>query len=127
MGRMPRTPLHVDIARLDHLASWLDDRFRIPGTHIRMGLDGLVGLIPGVGDTVTLAPTLYVIWRAWRHGAPLGLIVKMLVNAAIDWLLGLVPLLGDLLDIGFKANLRNVRLLQAHLHRRHNQPCYTGA
>ena len=121
---MPRTPLHIDIARLDHLAYWLDDRFRIPGTQIRMGLDGLIGLIPGVGDTVTMVPTFYVIWRAWRHGAPLGLVLKMLVNASIDWLIGLVPLVGDLLDIGFKANLRNVRLLRDYLHRQHNQPSY---
>ncbi|MFN3232789.1 MAG: DUF4112 domain-containing protein [Alphaproteobacteria bacterium] len=104
-----------ELERLDRLAGLLDDRFRIPGTSIRMGLDGLIGLIPGIGDTVALAPTAYVVLRAMELGAPKRLVARMAGNAFIDWLIGLIPLLGDVFDIGFKANRRNVELLRRHL------------
>ena len=102
------------LEHLDQIAYWLDDRFRIPGTGFRVGLDGLVGLIPGVGDVATNAVTGYIVYRAWRLGVPPSLLVRMLSNLGIDFVVGLVPLVGDLLDIGYKANRRNAHLLRRH-------------
>ncbi|MGH6945676.1 MAG: DUF4112 domain-containing protein [Geminicoccaceae bacterium] len=102
------------LERLDRLAYWLDDRFRVPGTNFRVGLDGVVGLIPGVGDLATNAITAYMVYEAWRLGAPASILGRMLANLGIDTIVGLVPILGDVLDIGFKANRRNARLLRRH-------------
>ena len=104
--------------RVDRLAYWLDERFAVPGTNWRVGLDGLIGLVPGIGDTATTLIALYLVVEARRLGAPAGLIARMLGNVAIDGLVGSVPLLGDLFDMGFKANRRNLRLLRRHLERR---------
>jgi hypothetical protein len=106
------------LEHLDRLAYWLDDRFRVPGTGFRVGLDGLVGLIPGVGDVATNAITAYIVYRAWRLGIPKSVLLRMLGNLGIDTVVGIVPVAGDLLDLGFKANRRNVRLLREHLSER---------
>lgn len=107
-----------DIAKLDSLADLMDSRFRIPGTGIRFGLDAVIGLIPGLGDAVTLLPTLYIIGHARKHGAAGHIQAAMVANAVLDLVIGSIPLLGDLFDVGFKANRRNVRLLKRHLDRR---------
>jgi hypothetical protein len=109
------------LERLERLAYWLDDRFRVPGTRFRVGLDGLVGLVPGVGDVVTNALTAYIVYQAWRLGIPRRVLLRMLGNLGIDTLVGIVPVAGDLLDLGFKANRRNVRLLRQHLSERLDQ------
>jgi Domain of unknown function (DUF4112) len=109
------------LERLERLAYWLDDRFRVPGTGFRIGLDGLVGLVPGVGDVVTNALTAYIVYQAWRLGIPRRVLLRMLANLGIDTLVGIVPVAGDLLDLGFKANRRNVRLLRRHLRERLDQ------
>jgi len=100
---------------LERLASLMDDRFRLPGTGFRFGLDGLVGLLPGVGDVATGLIGLYIIDQARRHGAPRGMLGRMLGNVAIDVAIGSIPLLGDVFDFGFKAHRRNLRLLLKHL------------
>jgi uncharacterized protein DUF4112 len=97
------------------VARWLDEAFRIPGTDLRIGLDPLVGLFPGIGDVATTVAAAYVVVAGWRLGAPAVLVARMGLNLAIDALVGAVPLLGDLLDAGFKANTRNARLLEAWL------------
>lgn len=97
---------------LERLAWWLDDSFRIPGTNRRVGLDGLIGLIPGVGDTATTAIAAYIVYRAWRMGAPGHVLARMGGNVAIDFLVGSVPVLGDVFDLAFKANRRNLELLR---------------
>lgn len=97
------------------VARWLDEAFRIPGTDVRIGLDPLVGLVPGVGDLATAVASAYVLVAAWRLGAPAVVVARMGLNLALDALLGAVPLLGDLFDAGFKANLRNARLLEEWL------------
>jgi hypothetical protein len=102
------------LEHLDQLSYWLDDRFRVPGTGFRVGLDGLLGLIPGIGDVTTNTVTAYIVYRAWRLGVPRSVLMRMLSNLGIDFVVGLVPLLGDLFDIGFKANRRNARLLRRH-------------
>ena len=104
-----------EIHRLERLANLLDAQFGIPGTRLRLGLDALIGLIPGVGDAVTAAPAIYIIHRAERLGAPGHVLARMVVNLLADTLIGAIPLVGDLFDIGFKANRRNVSLLKRHL------------
>jgi hypothetical protein len=105
------------IARIERLASLLDTRFVIPFTKFRFGADSLIGLAPGVGDMVTTALALYIVYEAHRLGAPKHLLVRMLGNVAIDGAMGAVPVAGDVFDVMFRANRRNVRILREHLDR----------
>ena len=103
------------LSRLDRYAILMDAKFQIPGTRIRFGLDPLIGLFPGIGDVVGLMMSLYVVVETVRLGAPRRLVLGMLRNIAVEALMGVVPVLGDLFDVGFKANLRNVRLLRNYV------------
>jgi hypothetical protein len=106
----------------DLLSRVLDSWFRIPGTSIRFGLDGIIGLIPGIGDILGGLASCIIILAAWARGAPYITVARMLVNLALDVIIGAVPLLGDIFDIAWKANRRNYALLTRHLeqpHRRH--------
>jgi hypothetical protein len=105
------------IARIDRLATLLDTRFAIPFTKIRFGADSLIGLAPGVGDAVTTALALYIVYEAHRLGAPKTVLARMLGNVAIDGMVGIVPVAGDVFDVMFRANRRNVRILREHLDR----------
>jgi len=108
-------PVDQELERLEQLASKMDSLFRVPGTNIRIGADSLIGLVPGIGDALTLAPAGWIIWKAREMGAPPALLTRMGANAAIDALFGSIPLVGDVFDVGWKANLRNVKLLRQHL------------
>lgn len=108
----------AELARLERLAFRMDSLFRVPQTDIRVGLDALLGLIPGIGDAASALPSIHILYRAHRMQVPRGLLARMALNAGLDWLLGSIPILGDLFDIGFKANLRNVALLRRHVERR---------
>jgi hypothetical protein len=101
------------------LADLFDDRIRLPGTDRRFGLDGIIVLIPGVGDTATGAVSLYLAAEAWRLGMPTTTILRMLLNVGIDTVLGAIPLLGDLFDFAWKANQKNVRLVLTQLEKLH--------
>lgn len=103
--------------RAETLSRLLDAQFRIPGTPIRFGLDALIGLIPGIGDALGIVLGGWFLLEAARAGAPSGVLARMAGNVAIDALAGVVPVLGDVVDVAFKANLRNARLLEAHLDR----------
>lgn len=103
------------LARLQRFSHWTDRRFRIPFTRIELGAEALIGLIPGVGDLAGLVLASYVLLEAWRIGAPRGLIMRMLANMLIDAVGGLLPLVGDVFDIWFKANSRNTALLESWL------------
>ena len=92
----------------------LDELVRIPGTNIRLGLDSIIGLIPGVGDLAGAAMSGYLILAAGRLGAPKAVLLRMLGNVAFDSMIGVVPLLGDLFDVAFKANTRNLKLLERY-------------
>jgi hypothetical protein len=103
------------VARLEALAKLLDVAFVLPGTNIRYGIDGLIGLIPGVGDVITTAISLWVVREARALGAPWHITARMLANVAIDGVVGLVPVAGDAFDVMFRANVKNVRLLRRWL------------
>jgi hypothetical protein len=104
-----------ELARLERLSRLLDSQFRIPGTPIRLGIDGLLGLVPGLGDTLTLLPSAYLVLRAHQMGAGRKVVMRMAANTALDYLAGTVPVLGDVFDIAFKANRRNFALLREAL------------
>ena len=110
-----RGPFAFDDESLDLLAHVLDDWFRIPGTSIRFGLDGIIGLVPGIGDILTGLASCIIVLAAWMRGVPYITLVRMLLNLAIDVLIGAIPLLGDAFDIAWKANRRNYALLTRHL------------
>lgn len=105
------------LARLDALATLLDTAFIVPGTNVRFGLDALIGLVPGIGDAITTAISLYIVHEARQLGAPVHVIMRMLANVAFDGLVGAVPLVGDAFDVMWRANRRNVGLLREWLAR----------
>jgi hypothetical protein len=105
------------IARLDALANLLDTAFIIPGTNIRFGVDALIGLVPGIGDAITTVMSLYIVREARELGVPRHVIARMLVNVALDGVVGAVPFLGDAFDVMWRANRRNMALLRNHLDR----------
>ena len=103
-----------DNENLDLLAHVLDDWFRIPGTSIRVGLDGIVGLIPGIGDILGGLASCILIFAAWYRGLPYVTLVRMVTNVAIEVIVGTIPFLGDAFDIAWKANRRNYALMTRH-------------
>ncbi|MCA6109979.1 DUF4112 domain-containing protein [Bradyrhizobium sp. CNPSo 4026] len=103
------------LARLEAIAKLLDVAFIVPGTNIRYGIDGLIGLIPVVGDIITTAISLWLVREARALGAPWHITARMLANVALDGAVGLVPLAGDAFDVVFRANVRNVRMLKRWL------------
>ena len=104
--------------KTERIAHVMDDAIRIPGTNIRFGWDGILGLVPGIGDTVTMVAQLYLISQARRVGIRRGVYAKMLVIALIDFLIGAIPVVGDLFDFFWKSNRRNVNLLKREIARR---------
>jgi len=100
---------------LHRLEILLDEAFRIPFTKIRFGIDGIIGLVPGLGDVVAGLLSLIIPIAAWIRGAPYVTLLRMGINLGIGVLVGSVPILGDAFDIGWKANRRNYLLLQRHL------------
>src|SRR3984893_3616746 len=100
------------LARLDALAKLLDVAFILPGTNIRYGIDGVIGLIPVIGDLITTAISLWLVREAGALGAPWHITARMLANVALDGVVGLVPIAGDAFDVMFRANIRNMRLLR---------------
>jgi hypothetical protein len=101
--------------RLESLAWLLDSSIRLPRTNFRIGLDGLIGLIPGVGDIFGGVMSSYIIAEAARMGLPKSTLIRMTYNVLVETLIGLIPVAGDLFDIAWKANNRNIKLLQAHV------------
>jgi hypothetical protein len=105
------------LAQVKWLASLMDDRFAVPGTPLRFGLDSIIGLFPGLGDVLTSAISLLIVHHAWQTGASRFTIARMLGNVGIDFLVGAVPFLGDVFDVVWKANRKNAHLLEQHLRR----------
>jgi Domain of unknown function (DUF4112) len=101
----------------DQQLTLLDTAFILPGTNVRFGFDALIGLIPGIGDAITTAISLYIVREAHQLGAPFHVILRMLANVALDGFVGAVPVVGDAFDVMWRANRRNVRLLREWLAR----------
>ncbi len=111
------TPLQREraINRLVWMARFLDNAIVIPGVKFRVGYDAIIGLVPGIGDIVTAGMSLYVVYEAHRLGCGSRTIIKMLGNVAIDFVISEIPALGDVIDIFFKSNTRNLALLGREL------------
>jgi hypothetical protein len=105
------------LAQVRWLARLMDDNFAIPGTGLRFGWDSVLGLFPGLGDVLTSAISLLIVHHAWQTGASKLTLARMLGNVGVDFVVGAVPFIGDLFDFAFKANRRNARLLEQHLHK----------
>lgn len=103
------------IARVTMLAKLLDSAFLIPGLNRRVGLDAVLGLVPGIGDAVSAALASYIIWEARQLGLPRWKIARMVGNVAVDTAIGAIPFAGDVFDVFFKANQRNLRIIHEHL------------
>lgn len=104
-----------DLARVRALARAMDAAIKVPGTRITLGIDSIVGLIPGLGDIASAAMSGYIVLASARMGVPPSVVARMILNLGVDTLVGSVPLLGDLFDVGFRANIRNANLLEEHL------------
>ncbi len=115
MIRRAGSPVHDEVGAsapdVERLARWLDDAFTVPGTRFRVGWDGIIGLIPGVGELVTTVPAIWIVLRAVSMGVPGSVAARMVGNIALENIVGTIPVLGDLFDFAWKANRRNLRLL----------------
>lgn len=103
------------IARLEAVAKLLDVAFVLPGTNIRYGIDGIIGLIPVVGDLIATALSLWLVREARALGAPWHVVTRMLGNVAVEGVIGMVPVAGDAFDVLFRANMRNAKILRRWL------------
>lgn len=112
--------------RIARIARLLDSAVVIPGTKIRIGLDPIIGLIPGAGDAVTTALSAYVVYEAYRAGLPPALIMRMALNVVIDLIVSAVPVLGDIGDIFWRANQRNLAIFDAYIANRPTEPVPEG-
>lgn len=110
----------VERARL--LARALDSAVRIPGTNVRFGLDALLGLVPGLGDVTGAAMGGYLVLLGSRMGVPKPVLARMVMNVALDTIAGVIPVAGDLFDVAWKANTRNMALLERYI----EKPVATG-
>jgi hypothetical protein len=106
------------LVRLEALAKLMDGAFVVPGTTIRFGLDGIIGLVPVAGDMIAGLVSTYLVWEARQLGAPSWLIARMLANVLLDTAVGSVPVLGDAFDVLFRANMKNMALLRRYLEKR---------
>lgn len=113
------------IARLNRIRNFsrlMDSAFRIPGTSFRFGWDPIIGLIPGAGDLVSTMVSAYIIYLAARFRLPPKVLLQMILNISLEAVVGAVPLVGDLFDAFYKSNLRNLALLEKHIHGVESEP-----
>jgi hypothetical protein len=109
----PQRHTRAEVERsLDELSRYMDGLFRVPGTGWRFGLDALVGLVPWVGDFATTAVSFYILAAGVRYRVPKATLLRMAANVGVDYLLGSVPVVGDLFDAAWKSNQKNVELLR---------------
>lgn len=112
-----------EVEKIGGVVRWLDDLVRVPGTKFGIGLDAILGfLIPGLGDLVTGAVALTVITAAMRRGVPRVVLARMLVNVGVDTLVGMVPVVGDVFDLLWRSNTKNLALLERHQHELEPRP-----
>ena len=120
--RLEAAEIEAALQRLNALARIMDSLFVIPGTRVRLGVDAMLGLVPVAGDVLAQLVSAYIIWEARRLGASKLTLWRMAGNSLIDTVFGAVPLVGDAFDVAFRANLKNMRLLQRHLEKRGYRP-----
>ena len=118
-GTLMKHETSVALARLEALAKVMDSAFKIPGTEVRMGFDALLGLVPVIGDAISGAISSYLIWEAKKLGVPKLVLGRMVANTAIDTALGSIPFVGDMFDVAYRSNSKNVALLRRHLEKTH--------
>lgn len=106
------------VKRLEALARLMDGSLVIPGTNVRLGLDAIIGLVPVAGDVITGLISGYLIWEARRLGAPKWVIGRMVANTFLDTTLGAIPFVGDVFDVLFRGNMKNMALLRRHMEKR---------
>lgn len=116
----------TSVEQLKYLAHLMDKAFTIPGTEIKMGVDSILGLIPVIGDTVSVAVSGYIYTFAKKAGVPWHKRLHMIWNIFVDWLIGIIPFIGDIFDIGFKANSKNVDIIVAHHEKKKNADTVDG-
>jgi nitrate reductase NapE component len=109
------TPDEQSARELERLAHWLDTLFQVPGLRVRFGIDALLGLLSGVGDTASALAAIYILRAAAKLGVSRAMLARMTLNILIDLLIGTIPIIGDLFDVYWKANQRNVNLVRRHL------------
>ncbi len=107
--------IEAALARVEALARIMDSIVEIPGTKVRIGFDAMLGLVPVIGDLLSQAISSYIIWEARRLGVSRFTMARMIGNSAIDTIVGIVPFVGDAFDVVFRANMKNLALLRAHL------------
>jgi hypothetical protein len=110
--------LEQSLVRLEAVAKLMDGAIVIPGTDLRIGLDAVIGMVPGIGDLISGAIGSYLIWEARRLGAPKWLIARMSANMLLDTTVGVIPILGDVFDLAFRANMKNMALLRKHVEKK---------
>jgi hypothetical protein len=118
-GARPRAGFdkRAAVARLDALARLFDTAFLLPGTNIRFGVESILRMVPGIGDAAASALSCYLLYEAHRLEVPTHVFARMVANVAIEGVVGAVPVLGDLFDVGFRANRRNVKILREYFER----------
>ena len=114
-----RRSLDADLQRARNIAEWLDTKFEVGG--IRFGLEGLLGLVPVAGDALGTVAGMYPLWVANRHKLGKGVQARMILNLLIEFGAGTIPWVGDAIDVAFKANIRNARLLEKAVHEHRQQ------
>jgi Domain of unknown function (DUF4112) len=107
-----RASRDASLARLDALSRLFDVAFVIPGTNVRFGIEAILRLVPGIGDAAASALSCWLLYEAHRLGVPTRIFARMLLNVAVEGIVGVVPIAGDAFDVAFRANRRNVRLLR---------------
>jgi Domain of unknown function (DUF4112) len=120
--RLDDEHIEAALARITMLARTMDSIIAVPGTRVRLGLDAVIGLVPVVGDLISQAVSTYIIWEARQLGVSKFTMARMFANSLVDTIFGAIPIAGDVFDVAFRANMKNLRILQKHLEKRGYRP-----
>ena len=115
IDEIPDSVDEAAVRRMRFVANLLDDSIRVPGTDFRIGIDPILGILPGAGDAMAAAMSVYIVLESARLGVPFLTLLQMMANVTLDFAIGSVPVIGPLFDAAWKANQKNVELAVAHL------------